>query len=113
MLNPYTLGLKEMTVSKNDDVTDEQKNIAAPSTESKEALPTILNLHESLPTQVGVRKCREEFKNPRNTIQGASTIEFNISSEQNEAIDIYNTYVYLEAKIMDSNGDVISSLVNE
>jgi len=73
-----------------------------------EVLPEQLDLHHSLPTQVGIIKPPQyRFCNPINSITNAKTIEFQVSSHLNELIDPSRSYLYLKCKITNKKGEDI------
>lgn len=86
----------------------------APPPGTGEILPEKLDLHSSLPTQVGVIKPPTwRWANPINAIDDTSkTIEFQISSHLNELIDPERTLLYLKCKIVGQNGQDIPEQVN-
>ncbi len=78
-----------------------------------EVLPDSLNIHSSLPTQVGIIKPpRYELVNPINSIDGAKTIEFQIHSHMNELIDPLHTYLYMEVRVIQSDGTALPAIAN-
>ena len=84
----------------------EQKKLMADDhgLDGGDAVPEILDLHSTLPTQVGVVGSREEIINPKTTLDTSGVIHFEIASSQNEMIDVCNTMILIESKIVNADG---------
>ena len=97
---------KNFTKNKNmgDKETGDGFVLQSNNPSSKEALPSNLDLHSSLPTQIGVIDSRTEYVYPINSIDNARSIEFQIQSHQNELIDPQHTYFCINWKITDYDG---------
>ena len=68
------------------------------------AIPESMNLHASLPTQSVIESLRLEKIEPTHSVQTTGSIKFEISSNENELIDPYNTYVFTKFKIVGADG---------
>ena len=75
-----------------------------------DAVPEILDLHSTLPTQVGVVGSREEIIDPKTTLDTSGVIHFEIASSHNEMIDAYNTMILIESKIVNADGTDIPAI---
>lgn len=75
-----------------------------------EGFTSNLDLHSTLPTQVGCLNYRDEIKNPVNSIDRTNDIQFVIKSALNELIDPNHIYLMLETRITDGAGAVIDQL---
>ena len=92
-------------------------NIVRPYAFSKECMSNTLNLHDTYPTQVAIRRTRTEELNPVNSIQNSTYAQFRITSHGSEVIDPFNTFLKVELKVQRKDGaalkeDDVALLVN-
>ena len=76
-----------------------------------EAVPNSLNLHSSLPTQVAILKTRSHIVNPINSIDSTNSIEFKITSAENELIVPKHTILKIQGRLLNQDGSVIQTIV--
>ena len=90
--------------------------VANPSTSSEptgEAVPSCLDIHSCLPTQVAILGRRYYKVDPINSIDNTNSIEFKVSSAENELIYPRHTILQVQARVLKANGNEIPSRVND
>ena len=66
---------------------------------SKESMSNTLNLHDTWPTQVAIRRTWSTEISPINSIQNSSYAQFRVDSHGNIVIDPFNCYTKSEVKV--------------
>lgn len=72
--------------------------------EGEEVIPEALDLHSTLPTQTAIRHSKYATYQPRSALEKRGKIPFRITTGSSQFLDVYNTYIYIESKIVDVNG---------
>ena len=87
------------------DVVMEQSN------EEMEGVPSNLNLHQSMPTQVAVLDGREEYIDPISSVDDTGSIHFRVRSGENEMMIPNEFKLECSQKILSKSGEPISALI--
>lgn len=82
--------------------TDQQ--ISTSHNLEEEVIPEAINLHSTLPTQTAIKHSKFILVHPRSALEKKGKIPFRISAGSSQFIDVYNTYVFIESKIVGPNG---------
>ena len=89
-------------------MADGDSNILLSGNDNLEGIPSYLGVHQTLPTQVAVNDSRYEWHHPISSVENSPTIHFRVASSDTEVLDLYNSRLYIETKILDQNGNEIA-----
>lgn len=73
--------------------------------EGDEAIPDTLDVYTPLPTQTAVKEYRDEFIEPTTTLHQTGNINFKFFASDEEMLDVYNTYLHIDCRIVAGNSD--------
>ena len=80
---------------------------ASGAREGEQVLPGTVQVHNTLPTAVGLKEAQYEWINPVQGLQQTGLVHFKWASSGNKWLDVHNTFVYIVYRIVGPDGNPI------